>query len=138
MKPEESERIGLSVPKTYSKAFDSWFWTCCQCKERFQIKLSICPPEEYSIKGERACKSCVKKYSISRIPKHYNELQQLRKKAQELGVNHKPICSDDFLRFDTECESYVDRAVRFGNAVFLEKKELEKAIARARTKIKEG
>ena len=96
-------------------------WTCCKCKERFKITLSVFHSEEYSIEGQRACKLCVKKYSL-RIPKFTRNFSGLEN-AQELGLKHETICGDDFLGFDTECESYVDK-VSYGNNVF-EKRDLE-------------
>ena len=130
MKSEDSERIGLSVPKSYSKAMDAWFWTCPRCEQKIQHEMSI-SLTEYNIKGERVCKECFDAYNIESIPRCHKKLLNLRKEAQELGVIFEPICSDDLLTFDKESDDYVETALRYLDLVIREsiflKRKIEKA-----------
>ena len=51
----------ISVPKTYSKAFDKWFWTCPKCDQKIRIDLGN-TAYECTINEERVCFPCLKKH----------------------------------------------------------------------------
>ena len=134
MNSEDSERIGLSVPKDYSTAMDAWFWTCPRCGQKIQHEMSI-GLTEFNIKGERVCKPCFVAYDISSIPRLYKQLLALRKEAQEIELNHEPICSDECLAFDEKSDDYVKDALEYLNLVANELVVLKRIIEKAKGSI---
>ena len=128
--PKVKDGIRLSVPKSYSKAMDGWFWTCPRCDQKFQHEMSI-SLTEYNIKGERVCKECFDAYNIESIPRCHKKLLNLRKEAQELGVIFEPICSENLLAFDEKSDDYSETALRYLELVIREsiflKRKIEKA-----------
>ena len=131
MKSEDSERIGLSVPKSYSKAMDAWFWTCPRCEQKIQHEMSI-SLTEYNIKGERVCKECFDAYNIESIPRCHKKLLDLRKEAQEFGVIFDPICNEDLLAFDEKSNEYSETALRYLELVIRESIYLKRKIGKAK------
>ena len=68
----------LSVPKTYSKAMDAWFWTCPKCDQKIRIDLGDIAIE-CLINEVRVCKPC--------LNKHIAE----KKKQNEKGTSYKDL-----------------------------------------------
>ena len=133
MSSEEKTHPKISVPKAYSKAFEKWFWTCSRCEQKIRISLSN-GSTEYSIKGERVCKPCMEEYLVSRTHRLYKDLVELRNVAQELGINHKPICGDEFLKLDTKSNGIMNTAIRFDKLAYKEEKALKEAIKKVKEK----
>ena len=131
MKSREKKPITLSVPKSYSKAMDGWFWTCPRCEQKIQHEMSI-SLTEYNIKGERVCKECFDVYNIESIPRCHKKLLNLRKEAQELGVIFEPICRNELMAFDEKSDDYVDNASRYLELVINESVYLMKKIENAK------
>ena len=132
--PKVKDGIRLSVPKSYSKAMDCWFWTCPRCEQKIRHEMSI-SLTEYNIKGERVCNECFDAYNIESIPRCHKKLLGLRKEAQELEVINEAICSDDLLTFDKESDDYVETALRYLELVIRESIFLKRKIEKAKEKI---
>ena len=129
--PKVKDGIRLSVPKSYSKAMDCWFWTCPRCEQKIRHEMSI-SLTEYNIKGERVCKECFDAYNIESIPRCHKKLLNLRKEAHELGVIFEPICSENLLGFDEKSNDYVETALRYLELVIRESIYLKGKIENAK------